>query len=345
MDKKFIGLLSIFFLGSVLFGCNNGTIPDSSEGSSNDSSSTTSNNEVSIPEGMVAVNFRNNYKKDSIFKVVAYNPGDKITEIEELPKRSNHKFTGWYEDPYCLRKFDFDNTRVPDNGIDIYAGWLVSAGLDLKDNDIEDYYEEKMYSITYTNGGGFSYINPDGRLVMSADAGDVIKFKLAIGKDYEGTPVVKANDEILTASQGIYSYVVSGNTIFTVSGLTKDPSGDDEKNLVSWYFCGEGSLWDSNGWSTEGGLQLYENPDNPEDKGQYLGIKFEVGDTFKVTDGTTWYGYEMMDTWEDPANAGLSHFAPKSDGYGGNNIQCIISGTFDVYVNGSGKLWIQLSAN
>ena len=363
MNKKIFCALGAFILATALVSCGKGktstTQPSTDVSTSVDSPSTsteTSNSSVGneqepdvvIPEGMVAVNFRYNYGKNLRFKIVPYYPGDKIEKpsLFDQPQRTGYMFRGWFEDRYCMNAFDFDNTVVPQNGLDIYAGWNVFDADPLGDDAIEDLYEEKTYSITYTSGPGFSYINPNGALIKSADAGDKIEFKLAIGRDYEGTPVVMANSQTLTETQGLYSYTVAGNTTFTVSGLTKVGGNDsNDKNLVSWYFCGEGSLWALDNWSIEDGVQLYENPDNPDDKGQYLGIKFEVGDTFKVTDGSTWFGYEMIDPWVDPANAGKSHFAPKPDGYGGNNIQCTIAGTFDVYVNGSGKLWIQLSAN
>ena len=322
-------------------------LPSTSTSTSNSSSSSVNPDDVVIPDGMVAVNFCYNYPGDkTYFKVVPYTPGDKVAKLSlfDQPMRTGYMFSGWYEDRYCMKPFDFENTIVPKNGLDIFAGWNVFDADPLGDQAIEDPYTEKNYKITYTSGPGFSYVNPDGALVLTADAGDVIKFKLAIGIDYEGTPVVKANNDTLTANQGIYSHTVTGNTTFTVSGIVKSATPEPDKNLVSWYFCGEGSLWGADGWSTAGGVQLYENPDNPDDKGQYLGITFEVGDTFKVTDGSTWFGYEMIDPWVDPANAGKSHFAAVNDGYGGSNIQCKIAGTFDVYVNGSGKLWIQLSA-
>lgn len=361
MNKKLFGILSAFLLSVTLFSCGkkDNSTPSTNVPSTNTSVGGTSTNpgnssstgpiepDVVIPEGMVAVNFRYNYGENLRFKIIPYHPGDKVEKpsLFDQPQRTGYAFVGWYADRYCKKSFDFENTVVPANGLDIYAGWNVFDADPLGDDAIEDMYKEKTYSITYTSGPGFSYINPNGALIKSADAGDVIEFKLAIGRDYEGEPVVTANSEILTASQGLYSYTVTGSTTFTVSGLSKKVNDNNNKgNLVSWYICGEGSLWGADGWDISGGIQLFENPDNPDDKGQYLGITFAVGDTFKVTDGSTWFGYEKIDTWQDPANAGRSCFEGSPDGFGGQNIRCKVAGTYDMYVNVKGEFWIQVAA-
>ncbi len=121
-------------------------------------------------------------------------------------------------------------------------------------------------------------------------------------------------------------------------------SSSTSEGMANWWLCGSGSLWGSDGWTTAGGYQLEVNPDNPEDKGRALGVPFVAGDIFKVTDGTTWYGYDMVNKWDDPANKGLYAFEAADDGYGGTNIKCSTSGTYDIYVNGSGELWIQDAA-
>ena len=128
---------------------------------------------------------------------------------------------------------------------------------------------------------------------------------------------------------------------------SKKGHGPEGSSLVSWYLVGSGSLWDaSTGWTVSGGIQLYSNPSNSDDKGCLLGVSFEEGDTFKVTDGgSTWFGYENVDKNTDGSvpNAGVSSFAGDDDGYGKQNIKCTVSGTYDVYVNPQGVFWIQAS--
>ncbi len=122
--------------------------------------------------------------------------------------------------------------------------------------------------------------------------------------------------------------------------------GPEGSSPVGWYLCGSGSLWGSDGWTISGGVQLFSNPNSDSDKGCILDISFFVGDTFKVTDGTTWYGYEKVDqsTSSSVLNKGKTNFAGESDGFGGNNIKCTVEGTYDIYINNVGSFWIQDAA-
>ena len=121
------------------------------------------------------------------------------------------------------------------------------------------------------------------------------------------------------------------------------PFGPSGAEKASWWLVGEGATFSS--WTIEGGLQLWTNPDNPMDKGCALNVSFAAGDTFKVTNGDDiWFGYENVDPYDDPMNAGLYCFKGVEDGYGGSNFQCVGSGYYDVYVNMGGVFWIQKHA-
>lgn len=140
----------------------------------------------------------------------------------------------------------------------------------------------------------------------------------------------------------------SGWTNFYVSGYeattpTENGHGPEGSELVSWYIVGQGSLF-TESWSIDGGVQLFSNPSTPTDKGCILSITIEEGNIFKVTDGDTWFGYEKVDTWDNPSNLGINNFSPVDDGYGGTNIKCNITGVYDIYVNSSGNFWIQAAA-
>ncbi len=120
--------------------------------------------------------------------------------------------------------------------------------------------------------------------------------------------------------------------------------GPEGSTPASWYLVGSGSLWGDDGWTVAGGVQLFTNPNNLEDKGCLLSVTFASGDAFKVTDGgSTWFGYEKVDQSDGGGveNKGASSFSGVDDGYGGKNIQCNEGGIYDVYVNSSGSFWIQ----
>lgn len=121
-----------------------------------------------------------------------------------------------------------------------------------------------------------------------------------------------------------------------------EPYGPEGAEKSDWYIVGDGANF--SGWDFEGGLQLWTNPANAEDKGCALNVYFAVGDLFKVTDGSTWFGYEGVDPYDDPSNAGLYCFEGVDDGFGGQNFSCTVEGFYDVYVNGSGVFWIQAHA-
>ncbi len=125
------------------------------------------------------------------------------------------------------------------------------------------------------------------------------------------------------------------------SEQTVSPHGPEGSTLVGWYICGSGSLWGNNGWGTAGGIQLFSNPTNAEDKGCILDIALSSGDVFKVTDGTSWFGYEKVSQYVATNNKGLTNFTGIDDGCGGQNIKCTVSGTYDIYVNKDGQFWVE----
>ena len=130
----------------------------------------------------------------------------------------------------------------------------------------------------------------------------------------------------------------------TTSESSTNPHGPDGSTEVDWYIAGSGSLWDADDWSLNDAVRLFSNPGNTEDLGCILDITFEADDIFKVTNGTTWYGYEKVDQSEGENNKGKTNFIGENDNMGGQNIKCTVSGKYNIYVNKDGKFWIE-SAN
>lgn len=112
-------------------------------------------------------------------------------------------------------------------------------------------------------------------------------------------------------------------------------------SLVEWYLVGEGSLWEDNGWTTTGGIQLFSNPEG-EDLACILNLDIAVGDTFKIFDGgVKWIGYSEIDDWDDPSNLGKNNFEDSN-----TNFKCKVAGTYNIYLNekdGNKNVWIAAS--
>ena len=149
-----------------------------------------------------------------------------------------------------------------------------------------------------------------------------------------------------SVSESISSESVSESGSVSESIPEVEAHGPEGSTPVDWWFCGTGSLWGEDGWSTSGGVQLFSNPGSETDKGCVLGITFAEGDLFKVTNGTEWFGYDKVDQSDGGgvANLGATNFAGDPDGFGGQNIKCTVSGTYDIYVNAQGQFWIQADA-
>lgn len=79
--------------------------------------------------------------------------------------------------------------------------------------------EATYYSLTYTESVGVTYVSDikNGAQVLD---GATVSFKVNVEDYMNGTPVVKAGDEVLTPnSDGVYSFTMSADTAITVTEL------------------------------------------------------------------------------------------------------------------------------
>ena len=84
----------------------------------------------------------------------------------------------------------------------------------------ESFVEVGEYTITWINGIGSSYQLVDGGVLPGkANGNDKIEFKLALAYGFEVAPNVTANDVTLTPVDGVYSFVVTGNTTIKAADL------------------------------------------------------------------------------------------------------------------------------
>ena len=295
------------------------------------------------------------------------------------PTKENYTFKQWCEDETGVTPFDF-NTPITTNWT-LFATWTPGGsgggggggggditppdpitypyyvtigsnteGLTEVDKDATDpsnlvsKYKATMESVTA--GAQITFTDGNETIRPGSDAEDATNKNNKNGSWDDGFTIHNdaTNVEVwLKKWSDGYSFWITGYE----SGGSIDPSttphGPEGSTLVSWYIVGQGSF-STNDWQISGGVQLYSNPNSTTDKGCILSISFAVGDIFKVTDGTTWYGYEKIDQWNDQSNKGRSNFEGVNDNYGGKNIKCTIAGVYDMYVNSSGTFWIQTAA-
>ena len=303
--------------------------------------------------------------------------GETVTKPTN-PTKENYKFVEWCEDTACVTPFDFSTAIHSD--WTLYAKWQSSGGGGGGgggggQQTTGDYYaqigSQKMAMVSDSEIIAETQVANYVCTFANLTAGDSIKFLNAeeqiitnVGpdNDYDGNHnnVAGTFDDGYTIHNDATNAKVSlriwedGHS-FWIEGYTSGGGGGggggeqggahgpEGSTLVSWYIVGQGSF-STNDWQISGGVQLYSNPNSATDKGCILNMSFVVGDIFKVTDGSTWYGYEKVDQWNDPSNKGRSNFESKDDGYGGQNIKCTIAGAYDIYVNQSGNFWIQAAA-
>ncbi len=242
MAKNMRRIASLFFISVslIMSGCQKKD-PDTSSSGNPDITSTTpdpssnnippsSSSSTHIPTDDVwKVTFDYNYETGfKTYLVEEVKDGNKVSRPED-PKRLGYDFVDWFSDPYCRldRKWNFDNQITKDTTI--YASW--------ERND--DPIEITSYTISYQAGLGANFVSVDGNaLKYTAEYGDVVQFKIEVDtQNYEGTPIVMANGVEINDKNGVYSYSVTGNVTFTISGLVKIDAGSYYiyfENLNNW---------------------------------------------------------------------------------------------------------------
>ena len=66
-----------------------------------------------------------------------YIPGSLISEPKEL-KRENYVLNGWYKDPECSEKWNFNSDKMTDSDLVLYAGWTYKEDYNPFDNNVQD---------------------------------------------------------------------------------------------------------------------------------------------------------------------------------------------------------------
>lgn len=81
------------------------------------------------------------------------------------------------------------------------------------------------HTVSYTTGDGYEFSGLTVQNGASVGHGGVASFKLDVGAFYTGTPIVYANENVITPNdKGVYNVQVLQDTAITVSGIYKDVS-------------------------------------------------------------------------------------------------------------------------
>lgn len=204
-------LKTLFIIPILLFssGCSDNEISNTSLVNSNQENSVidSSSSKVELPKW--SVKFYSNYDDNTLLYEVEVEHNSVISEMpKEEPKRSGYTFTNWYRDTYCKVEFD-SNYRIT-SPLDLYAGWEEVVN-----------QEEETYSITWNIYEGVVYEILE-TIPTTAKKGEIIYFGIRILDGYVGTPIVKANNQVLEENNGMYSFEVNSNVTISVSGIEKE---------------------------------------------------------------------------------------------------------------------------
>ena len=135
------------------------------------------------------VTFYENTKYSGIPYVSVVKNGEKITE-RDIPTLTKKGFNleGWYTEPECVHKWDFENDEVTEN-TSLYANFIYDASIQ-RDENGKPIYEDVNVNVWLS---GASY----GTETM------VMKLAEQFNKEYEGKIHVNASTTL--AMQGLYS--------------------------------------------------------------------------------------------------------------------------------------------
>ena len=251
-------------------------------------------------------------------------------EPHESESEQQEKYQVTFGSGSSIRGYDLSEDVLDDDDVkmnvvkkySIHNGLMVYAG-----DPITFYYNENV-------------IQPGDEKVDGKDNGNNTQGEY---------PNYTVRQEAVNAS--LYLKVYEGGYSFWLTGYDKPAEtmhGPEGSEPVDWYIAGQGSIFEYS-WDLGNSIRMYSNPDNTEDKACILSVTFAVGDKFKIVNvgfEDKWYGYEIVNTANMEENAGIKAFGPTDDGFHTDkfNIECLTAGTYDIYVQSTGAIWITYSA-
>lgn len=157
------------------------------------------------------VNYYYNYEGNSgVYKTVSTNDNSLASKPLD-PTREGYIFDNWYKDTYCKIPFNFESDKITAD-TSLYASWI----------------EKVSYTISWNEVDGVTYVSTnENTLPTSAYTKDEVSFKVDVATEgYEGEAIVKVNNNVVEAKDGVYTFTVDSNTNITVEGI---------EPLVSYY--------------------------------------------------------------------------------------------------------------
>ena len=271
--KLLFSLLGIAFAGIIITGCGKGDNTTTNPGGETPTTSINPTTPVGpgpstsapLTDDMWTVSFDYNYEnKFKTYLTSEVKDGDKVAKPAD-PLRQGYDFVAWYDDPYCRTQYLWDFETPVRQSMTLYANWELN-GEEITDTD---------YVIKYQTQLGASYVPVDGaNLAYTAEYGDLVRFKIEVETEgYIGTAVVTANGEVINPDEdGIYSYAVTSDVTFEISGLTKVSNAykvyyENPNGWTDVYVY----MWDANSVDATSGTATTVNAAWPGERMSYDG--------------------------------------------------------------------------
>lgn len=303
--KLLFSLLGVALVGVITTGCGKNNTNMSSDSNIITGSPTSPSNDpitggitsgplttAPITDDIWNVTFDYNYEnKFKTYLESRVKDGNQV-EKPANPLRQGYDFVAWYDDPYCRQQYLWDFETPVRQSMTLYANWELN-GDEIIDTD---------YIITYQTQLGATYVPVDGgNLIYTAEYGDMVRFKVNVeSQGYTGTAIVTANGTVITPDEeGIYSYAVTENVTFEISGLTvisnsykvyfENPKGWTDVYAYMWDSTGEiiNSAWPGERMSYDGNVDMYYYEIESVNDCMYVNVIFNSGDDGEQTSDTT----------------------------------------------------------
>jgi uncharacterized repeat protein (TIGR02543 family) len=222
--------------------------------------------------------------------------GEKATRPSD-PIKEGYSFGGWYLSNQYLEEFDFETTITMN--YELFAKW----------NDDQIAPQPNTFSVIFDADGGTSI---ESQTVNENEKATCPSAPEKEGYTFDGWYLDGENEEF------------NFETLITSNITLKAKWVIAQKQYTSYYLTGTFT-----NWTNKEEYNMYKSSKSSNtDKAIILGVQLRKNASLKITDGTSWYGY----------NDSLSNIATSGEG---ENIVLNESGTYNIYLNENYEVWIE----